>query len=382
LKLALLKGNRFNPWHLEPFARLRDVKVTAFRAESEIQRHFAGRGEQPGMFTTERIYFDDEAYAPWAVAKRWWRARFGGEAKVRPFYDRLEGFDVIQTWELFTDWSEQAMEAKARYGAPVSVMVWDTIPFNNEQTERRRAIKQRVLNEADVFIVHTERSRRMLLMEGADEGRIRMIAPGVDTNRFQPRHVDRQALGMEDEEYVILFVGWFLERKGLDYLVLALHELSKEVSWPLHLYMVGSGPGQERIEHLLKRADVQYRYTFAGSLPYSRMADVYCASDVFVLPSVAVPGWQEQFGMSLIEAMACGRPVVASMSGAIPEIAGDNVRLVQPNDFMAIEQALEELLGNTKNATKLGVQARGYAADRFDVNKTAAALNAVYAELA
>lgn len=383
MKLALLKGNRFNPWHLEVYKHLRgDVELTAFRAESEIQRYFQERGESTLGINVEPIFFDTQVGN---VFTRYWK-RFGERyldraPRILPFHERLRGYDVIQTWELFTDWSEEALNARTRFGIPVVVMTWDNIPFNMERSPERRALKAKVAREADAFIVHTERSRRVLDMEGVPEERITLMPPGVDIERFSPGPGRREALGLADDDFVILFVGWLLPRKGIDFLVLALRELLRDPTLRqrrIRLLVVGSGPGRERVEELVTRAGVKEAVSFAGSTPYTRMPEFFRASDLYVLPSIAMPAWQEQFGMALIEAMACGVPTIATLTGGVPEIAGDAAILVQPNDFFTLYDNIKRLITDATRRSELAAAARARAVDVFDMRKQAEALSDVY----
>ncbi len=382
MRLALLKGNRFNPWHLQAFNRLEDFDVTAFRAESEVQQRFKGRDDGSLKFEFERIFFDTEAGAPWSrVGNVLGQRYFDRNPRIMPFHDRMKDFDMIQTWELFTDWTAEALEAKERYGRPVSVMVWDNIPFNMESSELLRDRKRHAVSIADRFIVHTERSRRTLLMEGAPEERIVQLDPGVDTEQFKPGEPNREAFGFEDDEFVILFVGWLLPRKGIDFLVLALRELLDDASLRdtrFRLAIAGSGPGQDRVEALIRRAGVEERCSFIGPLAYDRMPELFRAADVFALPSIATSEWQEQFGMSLIEAMACGIPVVSTYSGAIPEIVGDAGVLCQPNDFLSLYEAIGDLAGDGAKRQALSDAGRQRALDRFTLDAYALGLSDVY----
>jgi len=386
VKLALLNGNRFNPWHFQGYKYIEgDPEITAFRAESEIQQFFDERDDGSAGFRFERIYFDTQAGSPIGRLLKSAQTRyFGREPRILPFYDRLDRFDLIQSWELFTDWSEQALIAHEKYGTPLLVMVWDNIPFNMERNPARRDLKKRVAAGADLFVVHTERSRRMLGMEGVDANRIVLINPGVDTDKFCPGPRARPGFGLDDEDFVILFVGWFLPRKGMDYLLLALRELLQDAECKkrrIRLLAVGSGPGKDRIDTLLDRLELRDSCVFAGSLPYSRMPDAFRAADVFVLPSIATPEWQEQFGMSLIEAMSCGTPVVSTLSGAISEIVGDSGILCQPNDFVSILDALKRLMVNPGLREDLGAKGRQCALDLFTLEQFAAGLGSVYSRL-
>ena len=384
MKLALLKGNRFNPWHLQAFARMPGVEVTAFRADSEIQRYFQERDAKDVQFPVQQIYFDTQTgWYPARIARALQTQYLGRPARIVPFAERLRGFDLIQSWELFTDWSEQALEARKRWDIPLAVMVWDNIPFNMEREPRRRALKQRVAREADRFLVHTERSMRMLDIEGVNTERILKLDPGVDTSLFCPGKGKRRELGLVNDAFVILFVGWLLPRKGIDFLLLALRELLRDANLerPVQLLVVGSGPGRDRVERLANRLGVAGRCVFAGSVPYGDMPEVFRSADLFALPSIAMPDWQEQFGMALIEAMACGVPVVSTYSGAIPEIVEDAAHLCQPNDFLSLYETIRTLCYENALREELAKRGRGLAVRRYDLARYARQLRGVYADL-
>ena len=383
MKLALLKGNRFNPWHLQAFTMLGDdTQVTAFRAESEIQQHFEGRDDGSLNFAFESIAFDTQGGSVFSRLFNTLRERYLGYIpRILPFADRLEGYDLIQTWELFTDWTEQALEANARYGIPVSIMVWDNIPFNNEHTPALRARKQRALREADQFIVHTEASRRMLETEGADPARIVLIPPGVDEEHFTPNG-NRATLNLPDDEFLLLFVGWMLPRKGLHFLIESLRTLVDDPALnntAFRLGIVASGPGRDDIEALIHRLKLEDHCSFLGTYPYNEMPEVYRAADCFILPSIDTDTWQEQFGMSLIEAMACGVPVVTTRSGAIPEIAGDATILCQQKDSPALYEALRDVALNADQRQHLSAAGRARVEQSFSLRNYAQGLQQLYA---
>ncbi len=386
MKLALLKGNRFNPWHLLAFDRLRgQPEVVAFRAESKSQRDYDRRGAGAARFRVETVYFDTQA-GPVAdrITNRALQRFRGREPRLLPFRDRLRSFDLIQTWELYTDWSAEALEARADWRIPMCVMVWDNIPFNMEPNRRRRELKCSVAASADRFIVHTDRSRRMLDVEGVGKDRVVHIDPGVDTELFSPGPADRAAFGLEDDDLVILFVGWLLPRKGVDFLLLALRELVRDASLEKHrvkLLMVGSGSGRARVERFAGRLGVQDRCSFTGGLSYGRMRDVFRCADVFVLPSIATPEWQEQYCMSLLEAMSCGVPVVSTMTGATSEFLGDAGRLCQPSDFVSLYEALRDIILEPSQRQDLGAQSRERAVSKFGLQRYADALSSLYDEL-
>ncbi len=385
MRLALLKGNRFNPWHLTAFAQMDGVDVTAFRAESEIQQYFQERGADKLPFPVEPIYFDYQA-GPWLKRKvnQFTMNRLHRSPRILPFHERLKDFDCILSWELFTDWSAEAVKAKERYGIPLAIMVWDNIPFNNEDTPERKAIKQRVRDAADVFIVHSDVSRDMLLEEGVDDARIQKVWPGVDVERFSAGDGVREKYCLAKDDFVLLFVGWLLPRKGIDYLLEAMRLLLNDDDIPtdkLQLLIVGSGPGRDRVNAIVDVLALQNHCTFAGSVPYEAMPAVYNSADCFVLPSIDTPTWKEQFGMSLIEAMACGLPCVGTQSGAIPEIAGPGAMLCPPEDGEALAAALKPLLHDAAHCVKAGLHNRHVAEERYALKDHGAAMSTLLLSL-
>lgn len=387
MKLAVLKGNRFNPWHLEVLARMgNDVEVTAFRAESEIQRHFQERGADATPFKVESIQFESRRNNPvQRLLNKITGSSHQREPRILPFCDRLKGYDVILSWELFTDWSEQAATAREKYGVPLAVMVWDNIPFNHDTEEGRAEIKRFVKARADRFLVYSERSRRALMLEGVAEHAITRLNPGIDVESFSPGPGSREGLNVPDDAFLILFVGWLLPRKGLDWLLYALRDLLDArgtKGCAPHLLVVGAGPGRERIESLLDTLKLRDKVTLLGSAPYTGMPRIYRAADLFVLPSIAMPTWQEQFGMSLIEAMACGLPVISTYSGAIPEVVAGTGVLCQPNDFVALRENIERLMQDEGERKHLGSLARTRAVAEYDVNAQARDMRKVLGDVA
>ncbi len=291
MKLALLMGNRYNPWHLQGFKRLRgNPTVTAFRAESQIQDHFKERGDGTEWMERKRIYFDTQAGSAIVRTYHTFAERYLDRSpRVLPFHEQLKGYDVIHSWELFTDWSASALKARKQFNIPLAITVWDLLPFNMERESGRRELKKRVAQGADRVVVYTERSRAILAFEGVAQDRIAYVPPGVDTEMFSPGNAPRE-FGLHDDDFVVLFVGWFVPRKGIDFLLYALRKLIDDggpAAKRIKLLIVGSGAGRERVEALIARLDLQAHCVITGALTYERMPNVFRMSDVFILPSIA-----------------------------------------------------------------------------------------------
>jgi len=165
-----------------------------------------------------------------------------------------------------------------------------------------------------------------------------VVAPlGIDTSRYQRQNSEslRAELGLQGKQ-VLLYAGFSTPRKGLEYLGKALSELGRDCS----LVMVGrweTGYREQFLRTLSKRA--KENVIEVGYVPDEMMPVYYSLADVFVLPSLL-----EGFGLPLVEAMACGTPIVATRAGSIPEVVGDAGLLVPAMDAAALADAVRRLL--------------------------------------
>ena len=212
----------------------------------------------------------------------------------------------------------------------------------------------------------------------AERGRVITLA--VDTSMFHPaderaRQEIRESLGLAPP--VIGFVGRLVAAKGLRILMKALEQVDPAVCWSLLL--LGSGDMQHEVEEWAVRRGWRDRVR----IHLARHDDVpkYLASmDIMVAPSQTMPNWKEQFGRMLIEAFACGVPVIASDSGEIPHVVENAGFIVPEKDVAGWTETIERLLrdGTLRRLTGLAGLNR---VDRFSVEEVAKQFRAFYREL-
>ena len=158
----------------------------------------------------------------------------------------------------------------------------------------------------------------------------------------------------QSEEFHIGYAGGLLPEKGLDLLLRVCAGL--EGDWRLTL--VGSGEELEALRKLASEGGIADRVTLGVRLPSAEMPDFYRSLDLLVLPSRTRPNWKEQFGRVLIEAMACGVPVLGSDSGEIPHVIGSAGVVFPEGDVGALRSQLQRLMQDRAARERLAAAGR------------------------
>ena len=296
----------------------------------------------------------------------------------------LAGRDIAHTMETFNAFSWQALQAKQKFGTKLVITVWENRPYAAERFAAKRRMKYEVIAGADLFLAMTPRSARCLELEGAPPEKVRVLPPGINTERFQPRAKPadwQQKLGLRPDDFVFVSVAALRWEKGVYDILHAFKSLT--LSRPgraLRLIFAGSGPEADRLKELAARIGLADRVIFTR-FPYDQMHAAYNVADVFVLGSTARPGWLEQFGYVLPEAMASGTPVIATLHGSIAEVVGECGVLVPPSDFLGLAGAMQRLLDSPAEREQLARAGRARALAEFDSHKQADRLLEAYESL-
>lgn len=246
--------------------------------------------------------------------------------------------------------------------------------------ETRLQVETAILEQADCVIATSPQEEAYLQSLASGAGNTRLIPCGTDLSLFYPQPEARQQLQIGHQEPLILYVGRFDRRKGLETLVAAMAQLSRG-----QLLIVGGsdpqrsdGAERRRIEGLVQEYGLEDRITFVGQVAHEALGTYYSAADVCVVPS-----YYEPFGLVAIEAMACGTPVVASAVGGlqftvVPEETG---LLVPPADASALAAAIGRLIDNPQWAQILGANGRKRVAAQFNWQAIALQMGELYRQL-
>lgn len=251
----------------------------------------------------------------------------------------------------------------------------------------RLAVEKQILEQANCVVSTSPQEREDLRNLVSQQGCIEIIPCGTDLDNFRlvPKAEARRQLKFSETDQIVLYVGRFDPRKGIETLVRACAESQAKTQGNLRLVIVGgSEPGtfdgreRERIEQLVKSVGLANQTVFVGRLGHDSLPLYYAAADVCVVPS-----HYEPFGLVAIEAMACGTPVVASNVGGlkftvIPEETG---LLAPPQDSTAFAVAIDRILEDELWARKLRKQAATRVRQNFSWGGVAVQLSNLYRRL-
>lgn len=239
---------------------------------------------------------------------------------------------------------------------------------------------RKVLKVADRVIVASKYVYEEALKAGCPQGNLMHIPNGVDINRFNPAlegSTIRNQLNIKDDDPVVFTVRAHVPKNGIEYLVKASTIIVRNFR-NAKFIIGGEGPLRKYHELLARKLGVSENFFFTGYIPESQLPCYYAASGVFVTPSVI-----EAFGLVTAEAMACGKPVVGSDVGGIPDtiVDGANGFLVKPKDPKDLADKILFLMEHPEVARKMGKEGRKMAEEKFDVKKRVERIVQLYSQL-
>jgi glycosyltransferase involved in cell wall biosynthesis len=243
------------------------------------------------------------------------------------------------------------------------------------------SLRNRLLKQADAFVAISSVVADELAAQNVRASAIEMIPNSVDTDRFCPvdppgREALRRKLGLPLGHKIVIYTGRLVSYKGLPLLLRVWREIQRDHS-DVRLLLVGSGGldihnCEAELKAYVDTDGLRESIHFTGSV--DNVHEYLQASDIFIFPTE-----QEAFGISLIEAMACGLPVISTPAGGVKDIVEHqrNGLVVQPGDSQQLSEALNALINDAALGVRLGDAARHTARREY----SAEIVTEVYAEL-
>jgi len=247
--------------------------------------------------------------------------------------------DVVLAYWVYPD-GFAALRTARKLGVPCVVgALGSDIHVRSGVNDR---MTRQTIAEVDGLLTVSEAMRRTAISEfGARPDRVHTIVNGFNTRVFYPRDQVsiRTKLGISLDEKMIVYVGRFVEAKGLRELIQAFQQLAQKDD-KLSLALIGDGVMKSKLHDLIDAAGLRGRVRIPGGQPPDQVAEWICASNVLTLPS-----WSEGYPNVVVEGLACGRPVVATDVGGTREILNErNGILIEPRRSDVLQRALDQAL--------------------------------------
>ena len=307
---------------------------------------------------------------PWAGPAQFYMHWYPGLATaMREFKP-----DVIDLWEepwglvsAHTCWLRNRLMPATKIVSETEQNVSKKLPFPFEQMRRY------TLRNADFAVGRSSEAIEILRSKGFN-GPAEVVPNAVDATLFRPldRGDAKRLLGING--FVAGYVGRLVAEKGLMDLVAAIRSCPDDV----HLVFVGSGPLKEDLARFAEKLGKGKQLHLLPARPAGELPILMNAMDVLVLPSRTTPRWKEQFGRVIIEASACGIPVIGSNSGAIPEVVGAGGIIVPENNPEAIAQAIIHLRSSADLGRSYGIAGRRQVESLYTWDRVAERMRAIY----
>lgn len=269
-------------------------------------------------------------------------------AKILLPYVRLTKPDLILNYWLYPD-GYAAVRVGRELGLPVVVGAIGSDIRRRNDPLTVRLVRQTML-QADAVITVSEELRQRAIAQGVPADKVTAILNGCDTSVFHPgdRNEARRQVSCDTESELIVYAGNLLASKGLGELMEAFLELAK-IRPRLLLAIIGQGPFGETLARRASAAGMEGRVIMPGRRDAAGIAEWMRAADVFCLPS-----YSEGCPNVVVEALACGRPLVATKVGGIPELVNEaSGLLIPPRNAGQLRGALDAALAKQWDSAEI-----------------------------
>lgn len=342
-------------WLWEVYSRMSDKKYQFLAGAVEGDQDF----DKKQSFMIDRVKFDYSCWSDWGLMsiRSWifYIKLFFATYKIV----KRDNINVIHCGRCIPE-GVIAFMLKKLLSIEYVVFIHGEDVENAATSRSLTYIVKRVLQNADLLICNSKNSKRVLTAHwDVDITKVIIEYPGVDTEKFKPADKNptvRNNLGWSNRP-TVLTVSRLEERKGHSNLIKALVNIKKEI--PNILYaIVGGGPEKQKLEQLVETLKLEENVIFMSEIDDEIMLQCYQQADLFVLPNRDIGRNIEGFGIVMIEAQACGLPVIGGNSGGTPEtiIDGETGIIVDARNIKELENAVKSSLLNKNSSIESDIR--------------------------
>ncbi len=287
----------------------------------------------------------------------------------KDFENYLKDVDVVIVLEIFSSLSKQFVNYCNKHNKKVIVLVYELIdnhPIYSIPTHILN--KTYCIKNSDLFICISNKAKEHLIKLGAETSKVKVVYPGINLDVFKPEYSKR-------DSNRIIFIGGLGYHKGID-LVLLLYKKLVSLFPNQEMWIIGDGLYKEKVVELSK----QYpNFKYFGRIDNKKLPDYLNLCGIYILPcrdsyKLGQKVGSEQFGFSLVEAMACGLIIVSTKCGAIPEIITKNNIICEQNNFDELYDEINNLLKNYNKYVNTVYINVGIVKEKYDLEKQSLAL--------
>lgn len=367
MKIALVRGPSLNKWEMQNYEPLGK------------SQNLLAIGSYKGVYDTSSIMIPikklvclGDIFYNFPFGIKFLYKFFGDPQYLIGFEKNLKGYDIVLCAELGSFYTYQAIKAKKKgLIKKVAVTVWETIPNLSYENEIRKIHKNQVIKHADIFFPVTERAKQVLIKEGVNPNKIKVVPMGVNLNIFKPySNISKlkREYKINKNKKIILFVGRLVQEKGIYILLEALNLIKNRNDW--EAIFIGEGPEEINLRKEIKKNNLNEKVKLLGLLNYKTVPKILNLAYVLVLPSIKTPEWEEQYGMVLIEAIACKKPFITTNLYLKNLIKGAGIFIPESNP-KKLSEAIVDLLTDQKKYKQISRRAGEIAQLKFDSKKQA-----------
>lgn len=260
----------------------------------------------------------------------------------------------------------------------VTVHGSDLFPLKNQLF---RKLQHFVVKNSDYITVNSASTGNELVKRfPLYSSKVKVIPMGVDTSLFKKRRIKKPK--SYEKNRILLFVGRLSDQKGLQYLIDSIPEIIKHDPM-VKLLIIGGGAYEKTLREKCRNNKMEKYVEFLGPKSAAEISPYYNFADVFIMPSLSTKTGTEALGLSLLEAMASGCPVIGTKVGGIPFVIknGYNGLLVEQKDSKEFAKAIIALLKDGKSSQRLGNNAAKFARKNYSWDKVSRDFTKIYEDL-
>ena len=246
-----------------------------------------------------------------------------------------------------------------------NILTWQIKKFNNKYVNK--------------ITTTTELGKRALIHEGVQPKKVEVLPNALNFKLFENLEKDPQIINLSEKykyTFNILFVHKLCEQKGTYFLIKAFNKLNQEID-NIRLFLLGENQLNDKYNNIIKsnKNIIHIDYIRNDKIKY-----LYNLSDLFILPSITMTNNEEQFGMAILEAMACGIPSIVTNVGGMPFVVEKNKTslIIQERSTKDIIKSIKRIYYDKRFRKKLGNYSYKYVRDKYSMEKTGGKLNNIY----